>query len=155
MMEMAHQPGTRKNLDSFDISAFSSQPDLLILSLNIASLPKHYDDLLILLSQSKYTPDIIALTEVRLCNGEEHTVSIDGYNSFFSLRNDKKPGGVGIYIKSNLVGKQLELSCQGAESLFIEIISKDTAQTLTISSIYRHPSDNKETFINGLEVGLF
>ena len=71
--------------------------------LNITSLPRHIDELRIIL-HSKCL-DLLAVNETRLHEIiADHEVSIDGYNNVCRdrLLNDRNGGGVCFYVHSNI-----------------------------------------------------
>ena len=68
--------------------------------LNIASLPKHFDEISLMLRDKKI--DILALNETRLDSSiSDDLVSIDGYDLIRADRN-RNGGGVCIYARCNI-----------------------------------------------------
>ena len=78
-----------------------------IATINTQSLLSSFDEFTLLLNT--YHFDIISLTETWLQNQNQHqhdNVQIDGYKFVHKDRIDRRGGGVGIYIKDNIVFKE-------------------------------------------------
>ena len=112
--------------------------------LNVVSLPKHLDEIRILLSDQSI--DVLALNETRLdSNIPDGQVHITGYDILRSDR-DRNGGGVCIcvrrflpyYHRDDLVQKDLESIC-------VEI-RKPNSRPFIISTIYRPPSATVDIF---------
>ena len=96
---------TRSNLNlSRESSAFlPSVRGFKLTSLNIASLPKHIDELWVLLSDNPL--DILSINETRLDDSvSDDEVYIPGYDIIRRDRehNGRFGGGVCIYVRSNI-----------------------------------------------------
>ena len=123
--------------------------DLLLLSMNIASLNKNQFKLENLISQAPKSPDIIAVTEtkIRNANNISNAYNIDNYEF---IHNDTPThfGGVGFYINEKLEFKtrrDLELNIQSCEDMWIEVETKNKKNTV-FGVIYRHPKHNLNEF---------
>jgi len=68
---------------------------------NIRSFHKNSDELLILLSRLSHKPDIIVLTETWFSEG--FVGEMDSYQGFHVYRNNRRGGGVSIFVRMNLV----------------------------------------------------
>jgi exonuclease III len=112
--------------------------------LNIASLPKHIEELKILLKEMPF--DILCINETRLNDLiDTNTVSIPGYGILRRDRN-RYGGGVAIYIRDNLVYvNRNDLIPENLEAICIEIKNPRTKPFL-LSSWYRAPDLNVEIF---------
>lgn len=73
---------------------------LTILHLNIRSMDKHFEELIVLVNELKNIPDLIVCTETRNVNIDLY--SITGYNAYYNDGNINKNDGVITYVKSNL-----------------------------------------------------
>ena len=113
--------------------------------LNIASLPKHFDEISLMLRDIKI--DILALNETRLdCSISDKLVSVDGYDLIRADRN-RNGEGVCIYTRSNinyLKRPDLVPNDHGAISLEIKSAS---SQAFIISTIYRPPNSKTEDLL--------
>ena len=108
--------------------------------LNVRSLPKHLDELKIMLLENPF--DIFCLNETWLNSSwRDAELTIDGYNL---IRNDRKDGqrggGTAIYYKSKFIGRSRpDLCSDGLESIWLEITFPNKSKIL-ISSLYRPPN---------------
>lgn len=124
------------------------EKDFIIVTQNIRSVYCNFNDLLITLSQLKFSPTIIILTECWLCDHKQIPM-IPDYTCYFSSRHLNKSDGVITYIKDTHNAKVSEIYIQDASSLQIQINNK------TILAIYRSPSiTNIDGFINSLDSHL-
>ncbi len=132
--------------------------ELSIFHVNIHSLNANYRGLLLLLSQLNFHFDIIVLAEIWTYNISFFEGVMDGYSFYYSLPEDSNIGGVGIFIKNDIVCKNrddLKLARTentGVEDVWLEI-SKDNKQYV-IAGIYRHPGTDYKAFTNKMEISL-
>ena len=112
--------------------------------LNIASLPKHLDEIRFLLHDKKL--DILTLNETRLDSSiSNNLVSIEGYDI---LRSDGKRngGGVCMYIRCHVnYENRPDLIPNDLEAICLEI-KQANSKSFIISSVYRPPNTSVETF---------
>ena len=112
--------------------------------LNIASLPKHIDELRLNM-QHQYL-DILVLNETRLDETISNSeISIDKYTL---VRNDRTRhgGGVAMYIGNSInFNLRNDLHDEALEFLCVEI-SKPKVKPFLISTWYRHPNSCKDLF---------
>ena len=96
-----------------------------VLNLNIRSLKKNYDSLLIYLRQIKTNFDVIVLTETWLNDNESDLYLIPGYCFSAINRLNKRGGGIRIYYKEcykcNFLTSSVSLTI---EYLFISLSGK-------------------------------
>ena len=127
-----------------------------ILHCNIRSLPKNLSLLNDVLLMVKELPNIIAITETRLAEDSHHNIRIPGY-IFLGVNSKTSAGGVGIYISENINFTRrnyLDLALtEGVENCWIEI-QRTKQKNVVIGCIYRHPSQNRETFHEAIETKL-
>ena len=100
--------------------------ELTILSLNIRSMKKHFNELLILINESK--PDIITIIETFLNEEEVNLFKIKNFTQFNYCRPAHSTGGgIIIYIRDdfNSVEKPIECATESMEIVNLEI---DTTQ---------------------------
>lgn len=126
-----------------------TQRDLTIVSQNIRSVYCNIDDLNIMLSLLKFSPDVIILSECRI-DSSKHIPSILNYKSYSTTNHINQSDGVIVYIKADIaVTKVKEIMLQQASC--IQIDTNNTA----ILGIYRSPSNVKaDQFINSLNLHL-
>lgn len=119
-----------------------------LITLNIRSIYFNFDNFLIYLSQLKFSPDVIILTECWLSDRKPIPV-ISGYNSYFSTRHFNKSDGVVVYVRSEIKARVKEINLQEATCLQIDIHER------VILGIYRSPSVvDCDNFIDSLDAHL-
>lgn len=120
--------------------------------LNVRSLNKHFDAFETYINLLKVKFSVIALSETWVHEDlDTSSFNIPGYLYINNFRASKSAGGVGFFIKENLKYTVREDLCTAAaESLFIEC-NLEHGKKAIIGVIYRHPSDNLESFILNLE----
>ena len=76
-----------------------------IVHLNIQAIMSTFNEFVMTLQEYQF--DIVALSETWLqhCLFQQNYVQLNGYNSFFRNRIDKRGGGVGFYIKDSITYK--------------------------------------------------
>ena len=132
--------------------------DLKIACLNIASLPKHIDELRILLSRQWF--HVFAVNETKLHEAiDDSEMRIEGYDIVRRDRpvNGRNGGGVCFYIRSDInFLVRSDLSSTELEILSIEI-RKPRTKPFIISTWYRPPNSSTllythlETFVSRLD----
>lgn len=122
-----------------------SKRQLMIITQNIRSISKNFDDFTIMIERTKIKPDIIILTECWL--QKSHTLPVlDGYDTASTHKNTMQNDGVVVFIKTNIKYSQYEPSLMDSNCL-VTIVNG----SLALVSIYRSPSYNKtENFILSL-----
>lgn len=147
----------QENIDSFAVSesrlididdcpSLFNNPNhyLKIFTQNIRSISHNIAGLVALIARSKTDWDIIVLTECWLksnCNIPE----LDGYNKYYTTRNNTQNEGVTIYIKKNISVIVDEPQFAEANCLILQL--KD----MVIIAIYRPPSyRNISLFLDSL-----
>ena len=106
--------------------------------INAQSIPKHYDEIVRLLTETDV--DILGVSETFVCEKTPKIFyEIPGYKFFHRDRTMKSRGGVGLYIKDGLVCKEIKL-CKDLvqpEIIFVEITCNHTK--LAVGVIYKTP----------------
>ena len=134
------------------ILLFLSFKGFRVAHVNIASSPKHNEELLIYMRDEPF--DILALNETRLDNSIlDCEVQIPGYDTIRSDRN-RNGGGVAMYIRTvipYIIGKDLlqdtlELLCIEVNLIEPNLLKKPKSKPLLISTWYRPPSAKIELF---------
>ena len=111
-----------------------------IMEMNIRSVPKNLDEVTMMFDN--------ILEELRLVETWLHEdnigYNISGFNSCHKVRQNKRGGGVSIYIKDSIVFKKLDLNIMtpNIEGIFIKITQHYCPfnQSLIIGAIYRPPN---------------
>ena len=100
---------------------------LSIISLNIRSLRKHYQDLI--LDFKAMAKDIICLQETWLHPGEEEKFEIDGHESIFAACGEGK--GLATYSKEKILQQSMLIAKDNSFSI-MKMLVKD----VTVISVY-------------------
>ena len=147
------------NEDKFNsILPKHQEKSLKIFHLNIRSLNKHCHELEAFLSCLNCKFDILLLTEIGNTNKELIENVFSDYNFYYEHSKYKK-GGAGILIKNEnfdeieISENKVKLNCSNCsncivESVFAEL--KYNNNTITVGSVYRHPSGSVPHFNESL-----
>ena len=133
-------------LESYHHNCFS------MMHLNVRSLPRHHDQLTEYLQTLNIEFTVIGLTETWLTPDNLDLFGLNNYKQFSICRENRRGGGVSLFVKQNLHFTILEeLNCNNdvIECIFIEI-SKDALSIdhdLIIGNIYRPPNTDINNFI--------
>ena len=73
---------------------------LIILHINICSINKHYEELLILVHEINDAPDVVICSETRQIDIQLYR--LPGYTAYYNGGNINQNDGVITYVKSNL-----------------------------------------------------
>ena len=135
----------------------SRNSTIILMHLNIRSLPQNFDKLKILLLSMKTKPHAISLNETWIKHG--HMGEFNCLSDYVLISNsrEKSPGGgVAFYIHKSLSfdvnSKYALMHEKNFESLFTDILLHNN-QKLTIGTIYRSPNQKSSAnaqFINTL-----
>ena len=115
-----------------------------IASLNIVSLPKHIDELRLLMCDQNL--DVIAINETRLSSSIDNScIHIPGYDIVRRGRN-RLGGGVCIYVRSSINFKtRPDLMSDVYEAVVLHIIEPNS-QPFSITAVYRPPGTDNDFF---------
>ena len=116
-----------------------------ILHLNIRSIKNLFKTFKNFLSTLNFNFSIILFSETWLdeTDTENSNYKLPGYYSIHQIRNNRKGGGVAVYIKKVLNFKikyDLSINCKDVESLCVELLFENRRNTL-INVLYRPPND--------------
>ena len=114
--------------------------------LNVVSLPKHIDEVRLILAKTDF--DILALNETRLDSSISNgLIGVAGYDIIRCDRN-RSDGGVCIYIRKSITySERPDLVADNLEAVCLEV-AKPNSRPFIVSSIYRPPSAPVELFNN-------
>ena len=82
---------------------FNQDHGLSIIQFNCRSLPQNFDKVKETLNELKTVFDVIALTETWLNTSNMNDYTIEGYESYHSVRENRVGGGVALYIKMDII----------------------------------------------------
>lgn len=110
---------------------------------NARSIIKKRSELLAYVTTEQ--PDIISITETWLNTSDKHLISevnIPGYNTFLNCRENKRGGGVILYVKNSISAIEIEkVNRPGYESVYVKL--KVNRKNLIVATIYRPPKTTK------------
>jgi hypothetical protein len=125
---------------------------LTILHVNVRSLNKNLDNLLILLKLLKFHFSIIAISESWETELNVDLFHIPGYEKVSALRQNGRGGGVALFVDNSLTfNVRSDLTCiigstnNGCESIFVELNNKQK-QKIVAGVIYRPPNHDIDKF---------
>ena len=127
------------DIEAYNKSMSTSNNDILsIMHFNIRSICTNGDELKVLLDTFLHQPDIIALSETFLDSNTVKDFRLNNYQSFHSVRDTHKRGGVCVLVKENLHADiEEEFSFISSEIEICTIRVKVGASEYTLSAIYR------------------
>ena len=129
---------------------YSGNTCFKILSLNIRSLSKHYEELSNLISSLSFTFSCIILTETFQNEDKKSLYSLTGYDSFEIYRGKKKGGGVSVFIKEEFKAKQFySIVSSDIEAIGVTLI--DGVRNISLIGLYRPPQGSRLNFIHSLD----
>ena len=117
--------------------------------LNIASLPKHHEELDVLLTLLKYQFKVIAISETRIANSTEEITHLELND--FDTKTLTSTGGTRLHINNSLkndvkVRHDLCMNLEnGFETVFVEITQKNR-KNIVCGCIYKHPTLSPASF---------
>ena len=127
----------------------SKQNTLKLIHVNIRSIHRNIGKLNDLLLSSKFEPHIKSISETKLKPEEDCRVRLAGYN-FVHSGSPTNAGGVGLFIKSNLIYDifpTYSLNTPDCEDLWIRLSLQKNRSCIT-GVIYRHPHQFLPQFIS-------
>ena len=135
----------------------TSNKDLPFFHINIRSLSLHHDELQTPLSSLNANIQVIGLSEIKASFNAsiKANIEVPGYK-FHYTPSQSNAGGVGIYVKSDLIANKRDDICVNNvdfETVWIQIENSKTKNILCFC-IYRHPSSVISKFNDNLEETL-
>lgn len=140
-------------MDGCGLINLNSNYSTNIFCLNIRSLRKHFDELILYLNSINNPYKIIILTEVWIKSGEEDRYQLPGYNMLFQPRPDNQAGGCVIYMDSTLTYSHQLILLPTAEVIRVTLdISCDSLKhKMTVFGIYRQCKYTFTSFKNDFQ----
>lgn len=125
----------------------NKQPSQLhIIHWNVCSLRKHFNELLVFLEECIDNLDVICLTEINIKREEMYRYQVKGFNMYIWTREERRGGGILLYIKNEFTFVQDEVNVTNCEMLKGELQATNFNATLLV--IYRPPDTNKTRYIS-------
>jgi len=124
--------------------------NISILHINIRSIKKHWDTLVVQLKQPDGTFgfDVLCLTEINCNENEFSTFNIDGFTKCCVLRTVKKGGGLALFYNSaRLEFSEFQYNSQEFENLSGTFKITGTCAGLSVVAVYRPPDTSVIRYI--------
>lgn len=122
-----------------------------IFHLNIRSIQKNFDNLILLLQSFNLTDcDILVLSECFQISSPSQFY-IPGYESFYNSANYNKNDGVVIMIRQNILAEVLHTKLTKSQATISRITCNIKNTTIGISAVYKPPSIDKQAFIQDIQ----
>lgn len=116
--------------------------------MHIRSINKNYEELLILLQEIDYSPEIIELTETREVLNL-NMFNIENYESYHIGKGVTQNDGVIIYVKNEIYHTATIQKIGNSKVLSINITTNENE--IKLCAIYRSPKINTELFIENID----
>ena len=123
----------------------------LLCHINIRSMKANLTSFEICLQNLEFEFSVIGITETWLTDSNSDLYNINGFNVVETYRTGRSGGGVGIFLRNNIlyqIRSDLTLNNEFSESIFIEI-DKDLFnknRNIIIGVIYRPPNTDLKLF---------
>ena len=133
---------------------------LSLMHLNVRSIPRHFDDVMNYLDNINHSFDLLGISETWHNSATVDLYNIPGYQCVHKYRDDRRGGGVTLYIKDGLNFKiRHDLSDLGlnTDTVFIDIKGphvEGSNNHSIIGLIYRPPNTDLNSFNNSIAVLL-
>lgn len=129
---------------------FNRYEGLSVLHLNVRSLKKNWNQLLILLNNQIGVFDILVITEVSRVFDKE-VYWLEGYYSVFKLRTFQRGGGLAIFFKNNVIFDEINVHTFLSFEGIIGSVKLPNGKLFTLIAHYRPPNLSKVSFISELD----
>lgn len=143
---------TFSTIDEWSNKNNNHNDNLNVLHVNIRSLNKHWNELLVNLHDVLDNIDVLVITEINIHSDTVDQYNIDGYDRYQYLRPspDSRHGGLVIFVKSGINKTQnMSFVTNNFDHVWVDITTKH--QIISIIGVYRSPSNSKPVFIEQLD----
>lgn len=134
-----------ENIETWRRYINDKQHEIDIVHLNIRSLRKNFGELLVLINNCLGKLDVIILSEINIKRDELSFYAINGYNLYANTRENKRGGGVLMYIKENINCEVETADTTASEVLHGKL--QINGKLLHLIAVYRPPNSNKLRFL--------
>jgi len=141
------------SIDEFNSELYRNVNGLVVLHLNVRSFNKNSDCFCLFIGKLAVMPDVLVFTETWFSS--DTVTELDGYNSYHVYRNERRGGGVSIYVKRKYNTSAIkDWSFIGFDFEINSVrISVDSTRVI-IYGIYRPPDRDIGRFSDELSVLL-
>lgn len=144
------------NNEQFNCSV-KTEKQFSIIHFNSRSLYANFHNITHYLNQCKQPFNIIAISETWITNEKGSDFEIKGYEMCYINRENKKGGGVALYVDQNLNYKVVENMSTVVDDLLecvtIEVC-REKKKNVIVSCIYRSPGSNIDSFKDWMEENI-
>lgn len=156
-MSFNHQFLNELDNDAINTTEFSERKDfcwrkesdnLLFFHLNIRSINKNFDQLMVLLQDLGNVFDVIALTETWHTEQDGSRYSIPGYDCHTNYCTFNRCDGVTVFTRTSLSARFEQTNIKEANAIKVSFASGSSDVSATV--IYRPPSCDAEIFLSSL-----
>jgi Txe/YoeB family toxin of Txe-Axe toxin-antitoxin module len=145
------------NSDSFNIKIGNCQSTFSIISMNIRSASKNLDEFLSFLHILNHSFSFIGLVETWFTKENVETFSIGGYSHEFLCRENKRGGGISLFISNKILNYKIRTDLskinENYECLFVEVDKSvfKTPKNVIVGLLYRMPNTDINIFNDDIE----
>ena len=150
-----HSQSKYITIDEYNELMLSSDRLFTIYNYNIRSFSANSDSFFSTFSSLSCYPDILVLTETWFT--PDFTVDLPSYHSFHSTRNERRSGGVSLFISKKLNSNKIPNLCFVNEAIEVCTVRCKVPLATTevfIVGIYRPHSSTIDNFISSLNLIL-
>lgn len=120
-----------------------------VVAVNIRSVRKHWDQLLLIFENLDDCVDVYILTETNIPEAALQLFSINGFNEFFFTRPTGLGGGIGVFIRNSPITTKVPVHFSHAESIAFDINKSDVIVPLL--TVHRPPPGSIYAFLGELK----
>lgn len=133
----------------------SNNNHLTCLHVNINSIKKHWDTLLLTLENMLSVIDVLVLTEINVVEEEASILNIPQFKQITKCRIKKPGGGLGggiaVYYRDCFTIEEIRYNFDCAENINFRIVDQKKKVQYLILAIYRPPNNNINSFLTDLQ----
>ena len=134
---------------------YTNSSQISMFHLNVRSIVSNFRQLDLLLSSLQTEFDVIGLSETWLTKSNTDIYNFTNYNHIYKTRNNKRGGGVSMYIKKcykHNLRDDLSILENHCESIFTEIETDVLGkQTIVFGVVYRPPNTPLNSFLEYID----
>lgn len=119
---------------------------------NIGSLRKHWDEFCVITSSTRPVTEVFVLTEINVTAEDLRRFTLPGYKVFSYTRQDRRGGGVAVFVKDTLVVTEISVTFFQAEVIALRL--NTPIFSLVLFAVYRPPRFNGRLFLAELDQAL-
>lgn len=127
-----------------------SNVELRLLHVNVRSLRRHWDGLLVLLSGRLASLDVLILSEISVDEKACSEFTLAGFNSYCLCREEKRGGGLLMFVKNDWFSDRINVSMVHAEVCAVSI--HKSSSSYIVCAVYRPPHLNINMFCEEFSV---